>query len=383
MLMKNNTLFVLIILSVFVLFGLASMVLLSPRTHPFYKQSGENAETYVLAAKQTKQYTNPIKTSHTTITPTPTLSKPIPNRKVSIGFAVEPITPDRISKTETEIGRKFPIVMLYKQWGNPQNSQVDVSTLNMLASIDKTPFITWEPWDPQQGVTTNKYKLSDIGQGTYDGYIRDTARNIKTFNKPVFLRFAHEMNGNWYPWGGTVNGNSPQMYINAWKHIHEIFASEGVTNVTWVWSPDAKSYPLINGNTLIDYYPGDTYVDWIGLDGYNWGPQIPGKQWETFSEVFSNAYNQVVNLSQKPIMISEFGSTESGGNKASWIQDALDLQIPYNFTRIQSIIWFDINRDNSWNIDSSNTALAQIKASLGASFYTAMPTTATSKIFPQ
>src|SRR5206468_3672998 len=103
---------------------------------------------------------------------------------------------------------------------------------------------------------------SAIASGAWDAYITRWAQAARTWGKPMRLRFAHEMNGNWYPWAEGVNGNVAGDYVKAWKHVRAIFWSVGATNVTWVWSPNIV-YP---GSTpLAGLYPGDTYVGEVGV----------------------------------------------------------------------------------------------------------------------
>ena len=133
------------------------------------------------------------------------------------------------------------------------------------------------------------------------------------------IRPMHEMNGKWYPWGGPVNGNSPAQFRAAWRRIHTIFRREGATNVTWVWSPNARSYPGTYPNRIEAYYPGDAYVDWIGLSGFNWGTSNPRLRWTTFEEVYTNLL-ATLRLFNKPIVVAEMATVADGGNKAAWIK---------------------------------------------------------------
>ena len=82
------------------------------------------------------------------------------------------------------------------------------------------------------------YRLSRIIDGDYDQYIKSWAEGIKALGFPIAIRFAHEMNGTWYPWCERTNGNRPGQYVRAWRHVHDIFSEVGATNVTWVWSPN-------------------------------------------------------------------------------------------------------------------------------------------------
>ena len=138
------------------------------------------------------------------------------------------------------------------------------------------------------------------------------------------MRFDWEMNGSWFPWSEGVNGNQPGEFVAAWRHVHDIFAAVGADNVTWVWCPNVDPDNLFLD--LASQYPGDAYVDWTGLDGYNWGlnPAKPDR-WRNFNELYSATYQRIVNTiaPDKPMLIGEMGSTEQGGSKAQWIEEAL------------------------------------------------------------
>ncbi len=300
-------------------------------------------------------------------------------RKIYFGFAFETRSQTRVKEVEGQIGRKFDLLMTYVQWGNPQNSKIDTNFFSVFTSENKVPIITWEPWNPAAGVNQSNYKLSNITSGNFDPYIRSSAQAIKTYNKPIFVRFAHEMNGNWYPWGGTVNGNKPQDYVVAYQHIYNIFSQELVSNVTWVWCPVTWSVPNLNGNELLDYYPGTGFVDWVGLDGYNFGTSMPGQKWQSFTSLFSSGYQKVLSLN-KPIMIAETASSESGGDKGAWIASTLATELPQNFPAIKALIWFDINKETSWDINSSPNSISHFKSQINSEAYKATIKTSNSKI---
>lgn len=127
----------------------------------------------------------------------------------------------------------------------------------------------------------------------------------------------HEMNGNWYPWCGTVNGNELGKFIDAWCHIRSLFRSVGNNQLIWVWSPYAHSIPDLIGNEIHSYYPGHREVDWLVLDGYNWGKSQIWTRWQSFKDIFNKGYDILSKISEKkPIMIGEVSCTEEGGSKA-------------------------------------------------------------------
>ena len=130
---------------------------------------------------------------------------------------------------------------------------------------------------------------------------------------PLFVRFAHEMNGNWYPWSEGVNGNRQGDFVRAWRHVHDIVVRAGARNVSWIWSVN-RDY---TGSTpLAGLYPGDAYVDWDGVDVYNGGTAVAMGGWLTFSQMFDPTYKEIHTFSAKPLLINEMASAEAGGSKA-------------------------------------------------------------------
>ncbi|TDU06135.1 glycosyl hydrolase family 26 [Streptomyces sp. 846.5] len=183
------------------------------------------------------------------------------------------------------------------------------------------PVMTWEPWaggtqNPagggvilQSNVKQPAYKLSNIYDGKFDAYITSVAQQIAAAQWPIVIRFAHEMNGAWYPWSEKVNGNAAGDYVKAWRHVHDVFAKAGATNVIWVWSPNIIR-PVPN-TALAPLYPGDAYVDWIGMTGY-------GVQENTPAITFNPTLAQLRKISKKPIMIMETGA-QPDKHQASWV----------------------------------------------------------------
>ena len=174
---------------------------------------------------------------------------------------------DDYNGRESLIGRKFDIDNHFYSWTNPIPTDLERWDL----ANGRIPLITWQP--------TNG--IAPINNGSQDGLITTTASSIKALGRPVFLRWGHEMNGNWYPWDGTHNNDpgttdGPSKYIQAWRRIHDIFVRAGATNVVWVWEPNNESVPNASWNSFASYYPGDSYVDWVGVDGYNWSTTASG-----------------------------------------------------------------------------------------------------------
>jgi len=253
------------------------------------------------------------------------------------------------------IGRMPAVVMWYQDWGTPGSREFDRAKLGVVAARGATPLITWDPWAWAEGAHQPRYSPSRIAAGEFDDYIRDWARGARAWGKRIYLRFAHEMNAAYYPWGVGNNGNTAAEFVAAWRRVVDIFRGEGATEVRWVWSPNVA----FDGTAPFrSVYPGRAYVDVLALDGYNWGPTTPWQTWTSLTEVFGSSYEEVAALdAKKPMMIAETASTEDGGDKAAWITSGLLTEIAARFPRVKAVIWFHEQKETSWHVDSSAPSL--------------------------
>jgi beta-mannanase len=208
--------------------------------------------------------------------------------------------------------------------------------------------ISWEPWRGQVNDAT--WSLDAIARGDHDAYIRDWAADVAAWGHPILVRPMHEMNGGWTSWGVISNGNTPADFIDAWRHIVSTARDAGAGNIRWVWCPNTL---LNNGVTYSSIYPGDAYVDWLCLDGYNWGTTQSWSSWESMRLVFERSVNALAALSSRPIMIGETGSSELGGDKARWILNGFAM-LPTVLPRVEAVVWFNKAQDGAdWPIDTS------------------------------
>jgi hypothetical protein len=270
-----------------------------------------------------------------------------------------------VQQLADQVGYRPAIVMWYQEWwGQPDFPTVQAAWLYDEGIV---PMISWEPWRPptQFGalvVNQPQYRLSRIAGGAFDSYITKYAEQIKAYGGPVIMRPFHEMDGFWYPWGGTVNGNTPAEFVAAWRHIWDIFNKVGASNVTWIWSVNHISVPDTANNQIQDYWPGSKYVDWVGYSGFNWGTSSPLSTWAGFDAVYQQRYQDLLQYG-KPIMITEMGCPEVGGNKAEWITQAFQT-LKASYPQISAVVWYD-KADSAlrqWQIDSSAASLAAFKS---------------------
>lgn len=253
-------------------------------------------------------------------------------------------TKERIETFQVNSGRHMDIVNIYVNWSHPF-TDIEPSVTTVYDNQSEA-MLTWEP----DGLNTEQ-----IAMGKADAYIVQFADALRDYGKPFLLRPMHEMNGNWYSWAtGDSHTNTNDHYIRAWKHIVEIFRRENATNVQFVWCINAESFG--RGASYTGAYPGDGYVSYVSIDGYNWGRSRPSGQWKTFSQIFTAPYRALTGLTQKPILISEWASTEKGGDKATWIRDGFQQIVSGKFPRIVGLLWFNEQKETNWLIESSSAA---------------------------
>jgi len=167
------------------------------------------------------------------------------------------------------------------------------------------------------------------------------------------------MNGNWYPWSASRIGAPKHSAV--YRYIRNIFDELSVDNVKWIFSINWEDIP--RENNYMNCYPGDEYVDFIGLDGYNWGNTKPWSRWMSFKEIFDKRYEEAAVHFKKPIIISEFSSTSSGGDKMMWIREAM-AEIK-NMKEIRGFVLFNVNKETDWSFpidrDSGKELRLQLK----------------------
>jgi mannan endo-1,4-beta-mannosidase len=256
----------------------------------------------------------------------------------------------------------------------------------------KLPMLTWESrpiGSPNSQVNEPDYELPDmIGDpatgvaGKYDDYLHQYAKDIVATGLPLAIRFDHEMNGVWYPWsettgkGDSINGNNKGDYVKMWKHVHDIFEQEGANNlVVWTWAPNIINN-LPAANKTVDFlkamYPGDEYVDWVGVSGYL-RPAYKADNNFTFDYTFGSTLDQLREISDKPIILAEIGASEVGGKKPQWITSVFDALAEPENADIIGLSWFNLSvtsyvegelMTNDWRLESRPESLEAFKTGI-------------------
>lgn len=185
--------------------------------------------------------------------------------------------------------------------------------------------------------------LSELAAGRFDPLIRSYAAQVASFGHAVIIGFAHEPNGFWYPWG--ENDIRPAVWIAAWRHFVNVFRQQGAGNVIWLWTMNLESSSTL---PISDWWPGESYVNWIGLDGYY------SNSTDTFNSIFGSAVQTIRRVTHDPILIAETGVSASSYEP---------IQIGNLFAAIRrqgclGLIWFDKNTSRgTWRLEGNQPAI--------------------------
>ncbi|ACL40917.1 beta-mannanase-like protein [Pseudarthrobacter chlorophenolicus A6] len=299
-------------------------------------------------------FTVAVPTTTTAPAPAPTVS----TARLQFGTATNggPLASAELDEVAALAGEAPSSVLFYKDFLQP----APITEMNAVRSRGAVPLVTWEPWAWGGGVNQPAYSLDRIAAGDFDAHIAQWGQALAAWGYPVQLRFAHEMNGDWYPWAESVNGNQPGDYVQAWRHVHDVVEAQGASNVSWVWSPNV---PYWGSTDLAGLYPGAGYVDVVALDGYNWGTSASWSGWISPQDLFAPGIAQLRALAPgTPILIAETASSEAGGDKAAWNTQLISYLAAQ--PDVMGFVWFHIQKEADWRINSSAASATAFKNAL-------------------
>ncbi len=299
------------------------------------------------------------------------------------GGSEDVVSKNRIEKFENLATKKIAWASFSQHWFNgldyPRAKIQTISDMGVMPYIRFLPRSNLEQFKEEKNFTLQK-----IISGTFDIELGEWAENAKLHNIPIIIDFALEMNGDWFAWSGSFNGadrkdgygdsnysNGPERYRDAYQHIIDVFRSKNVNNVTWFFHPNIKSTPNEEWNSPKYYYPGDEYIDWIGISIY--GAFYPKESyWDTFDDILEENYKKISEISStKPLAILEIGVTDNhpSGEKSKWIEDAFETILSQKYLNFKAITYWHENWDNngsfaSLKIDSSVESLSSFQKAI-------------------
>ncbi len=243
---------------------------------------------------------------------------------------------DIINGYEEYIGYEFPIMLIYTKFEKDEMAHSLEQRLETSYAEGKILELTLQTsWLDSGNV------VYDVLNGEYDEFLTEYAEIVADFGHPVMFRLGNEMNGDWCPYSSYNTSKDTIMFREFYKYVYSFFENADADNVLWVWNPNEKSFPNFNWNHELMYYPGDEYVDIVGLTAYNTGTYYYeyGERWNEFDTLYDHLYYDYVEKYNQPLMITEFGSTSNGGDKLAWTKNMLNKINEYD--RIKVAIWWD------------------------------------------
>jgi glycosyl hydrolase family 26 len=271
---------------------------------------------------------------------------------IDFGDREDEVTLEAIEDFEKLVGKHQAIVASSSYWGE---QTFPTENVNLIWRHGSIPLIFWSPWDRpyEENRGPDKFSLTNILAGQWNEYIDRWGEAAHKFGQPMFVSFANEMNGDWFPWSGTfyggpniVPGTNPPQYEGtetfkkAYRYVVDRVRAKGGTNVLWVLHLMDYSYPPMPGNYAADYYPGKDYVDWLGLSVY--GAQFSKDKWATFAPLLEWPYKELCALDpDKPVMLTEWGCGEypDKGSKAQWFKEGFGM-MKSQFPRLKAAIYW-------------------------------------------
>ena len=220
------------------------------------------------------------------------------------------------------------VVVYYSGW---LREPFKVSFAAAAARHDAVPLVQIDPTD---------VSLAAIASGHYDSYLRSYAAAVKAFGTRVILSFGHEMNGHWYSWG--YRHTSRAVFVAAWRHIVTVFRAVGARHVTWLWTVNISGRHH-NIPSPARWWPGNSYVSWVGIDGYYYKPS-----W-TFASLFGPTIEAVRALTIDPVLIAETSVQPIAGKPAK----IADLFAGVRAYGLLGFVWFNAKGDQDWSLSGT------------------------------
>lgn len=274
-------------------------------------------------------------------------------------LGVSPSTRDvqALDPFESWLGKQHAVVGKFIDMGVPDDEieRIVYSLLETTWQRGHVPHVFWQPFFGSREETSDEV-CSEVANGEHDDRIDTWARTLADWvaredepDRRLFVNFAPEMNGDWIPWSPAVGNDTEADFVAMWHHVHEAMADAGLRDdhVKWIWTLDNST----RGVDREAVYPGDDYVDWVGIHGYNW---TNWGSWETPEEVYHSTFETIRSITDKPLAITEFGCSpedEDGdpdpGRKEEWIHDAYDY---FQAAGVRMTLWFNITKETDWAV---------------------------------
>jgi mannan endo-1,4-beta-mannosidase len=248
-----------------------------------------------------------------------------------------------IDEFEQWTGKKTAVIVKFADMFALDADSFIADQIDPIWAYGHIPLLTLEPWGSDN-------IEREIAHGGHDDTLTEWAEAIQRYvtgynsDAKLYVRFAHEMNGDWYPWA-----ENPGAYTEMWQYFRRLVVTkDGVnrSNCRWIWCVNCDD---TSDEDAEDYYPGDDLVDWGAVDGYNFGNTASWSSWRSPANTFDTMVERVNDVSDgKPMAIPEFGTTSHGdGSKSQWLHDAYDY---FDHADVEMANYFNVNKETDWSV---------------------------------
>lgn len=296
------------------------------------------------------------------------------------------VTPEDLASYESAVGRRAAWVYFSSDWF--RSREFPEETARWIRDRGSIPFIRLMlRSDERLWHAESTFTLQRIIEGAFDGELRAWARAARSFGSPLLVEYGTEVNCEWFSWNAVWNGagdtvsygdphltDGPERFLGAYRHIVGLFRDEGAKNITWVWHVNNGDAPSTEWNRLEKYYPGDSWVDWVGVSVY--GAQKPTEAaWPQFSDLMDGVYQRLRALAPtKPVIVCEFGATSGNplGDQSAWAEAAIDALVDGRWPAVIGFAWWNGRWKNDTKPQNNTDMRVQDNQQLGESFRRAL-----------
>jgi beta-mannanase len=306
---------------------------------------------------------------------------------LDFGETEDTVTLTAIENFEQMTHKSLAIIASSSYWGEQSFPTHNLAIIRRHGAV---PLVYWSPWDQpyEQDRPPGRFHLQEILAGKWDTYIDHWAEEAKAYGGSLLVAWGLEMNGTWFPWSGWFYNQQgkqgllgPELYKRTYRYVVDRVRAHGAHNILWVFHANNYSYPMVEWNTMAQYYPGAYYVDWLGLSVY--GKQFKKDPWINFHDALAEPYREIAELdSTKPIILAEWGIGEfpAAGNKARWIAEGLSqMSATAAYPRLKAaVFWHERweNQDGSYSnlrVNSSPESVETYRQGIASPFWLDKP----------
>ncbi len=288
------------------------------------------------------------------------------------------VTPADVARYEAAVGKKAAYVYFSQQWF--EGEEFPVRACEWIRQLGKVPYIRLMTWsEAEEGKRETHYTVPAIAAGKFDEAFTRWASAARAFGSPVMVEWGIECNARWFPWNaswyrkssGGTEGGGPACFVAAYRRLITTMRAAGAANITWVWHINNSDEPEAAWNSLENYYPGDDFIDWIGVSDYGARTPFEKEDLPEFRTQMDAVYGRLTKLAPtKPVLVSEFGCASGNPRvKASeWAADSLADLFSKRWPRVAGFCWWNEIWENDGNRHRDTDMIIMDDAALRRAF---------------